>query len=146
MLRDLLEKEQEFVSDLRGLLNQYLQPLHHADMWVGFVLNFISWYLTCTTDRKQDILKSGTHHQKDNLSRIALTEWILRFCPFRHCLLSCAKTRRNRLDLTGTGEETSIIGWRLDLWYTCESVKFVLFCRKIKNKKICWVAPTGWFF
>ena len=32
VLRDLLEKEQEFVSDLRGLLNQYLQPLHHADM------------------------------------------------------------------------------------------------------------------
>jgi len=32
VLRDLLEKEQEFVSDLRGLLNQYLQPLHHADI------------------------------------------------------------------------------------------------------------------
>ena len=32
VLRDLLEKEQEFVSDLRSLLNQYLQPLHHADM------------------------------------------------------------------------------------------------------------------
>ena len=32
VLRDLLEKEQEFVSDLRTLLNQYLQPLHHADM------------------------------------------------------------------------------------------------------------------
>lgn len=32
VLRDLLEKEQEYVSDLRGLLNQYLQPLHHADM------------------------------------------------------------------------------------------------------------------
>ena len=36
VLRDLLEKEQEFVSDLRGLFNQYLQPLHHADMWVWF--------------------------------------------------------------------------------------------------------------
>ena len=32
VISDLLEKEQEFVSDLRGLLNQYLQPLHHADM------------------------------------------------------------------------------------------------------------------
>jgi len=32
VLRDLLEKEQEFVSDLRSLLNQYLQPLHHADI------------------------------------------------------------------------------------------------------------------
>ena len=32
VLRDLLEKEQEFVSDLRSLLNQFLQPLHHADM------------------------------------------------------------------------------------------------------------------
>jgi len=32
VLRDLLEKEQEFVTDLRGLLNQYLQPLHHADI------------------------------------------------------------------------------------------------------------------
>jgi hypothetical protein len=34
VLRDLLEKEQEFVQDLRGLLNQYLQPLRHADMSV----------------------------------------------------------------------------------------------------------------
>ena len=32
VIRDLLEKEQEFVSDLRSLLNQFLQPLHHADM------------------------------------------------------------------------------------------------------------------
>jgi len=32
VLRDLLEKEQEFVSDLRSLLNQFLQPLHHADI------------------------------------------------------------------------------------------------------------------
>jgi len=32
VIRDLLEKEQEFVSDLRSLLNQYLQPLHHADI------------------------------------------------------------------------------------------------------------------
>ena len=38
----------------------------------------------------------------------------LHFWPFRHCLSSCVKTHRNRLDLTGTGEETSIIGWRLD--------------------------------
>jgi len=32
VIRDLLEKEQEFVSDLRSLLNQFLQPLHHADI------------------------------------------------------------------------------------------------------------------
>ena len=32
VIRDLLEKEQEFVSDLRSLFNEFLQPLHHADM------------------------------------------------------------------------------------------------------------------
>ena len=32
VISDLLEKEQEFVSELRVLFNQYLQPLHHADM------------------------------------------------------------------------------------------------------------------
>ena len=32
VISDLLEKEQEFVSELRVLHNQYLQPLHHADM------------------------------------------------------------------------------------------------------------------
>lgn len=32
VISDLLEKEQEFVSELRVLYNQYLQPLHHADM------------------------------------------------------------------------------------------------------------------
>lgn len=32
VIRDLLEKEQEFVSDLRTLLNQFLQPLRHADI------------------------------------------------------------------------------------------------------------------
>lgn len=32
VIRDLLEKEQEFVSDLRSLLNQFLQPLRHADI------------------------------------------------------------------------------------------------------------------
>lgn len=32
VIRDLLEKEQEFVSDLRSLFNEFLQPLHHADI------------------------------------------------------------------------------------------------------------------
>ena len=32
VISDLLEKEQEFVSELRVLYNNYLQPLHHADM------------------------------------------------------------------------------------------------------------------
>jgi len=32
VISDLLEKEQEFVSELRVLFNQYLQPLHHADI------------------------------------------------------------------------------------------------------------------
>jgi len=32
VISDLLEKEQEFVSELRVLYNQYLQPLHHADI------------------------------------------------------------------------------------------------------------------
>ena len=32
VISDMLEKEQEFVSELRVLHNQYLQPLHHADM------------------------------------------------------------------------------------------------------------------
>ena len=32
VISDLLEKEQEFVSELRVLFNQYLQPLHHTDM------------------------------------------------------------------------------------------------------------------
>jgi len=32
VIGDLLEKEQEFVSELRVLHNQYLQPLHHADI------------------------------------------------------------------------------------------------------------------
>ena len=36
VISDLLEKEQEFVSELRVLHNQYLQPLHHADMYVVF--------------------------------------------------------------------------------------------------------------
>ena len=32
VISDMLEKEQEFVSELRVLHDQYLQPLHHADM------------------------------------------------------------------------------------------------------------------
>ena len=32
VISDMLEKEQEFVSELRALHNQHLQPLRHADM------------------------------------------------------------------------------------------------------------------
>jgi len=71
VISDLLEKEQEFVSDLRGLLNQYLQPLHHADILtdaeysqlVGNIEELIEAHQRLNSSL-EDVRRSQPRHQR----------------------------------------------------------------------------------
>jgi len=71
VISDLLEKEQEFVSDLRGLLNQYLQPLHHADIvtdaeysqLVGNIEDLIEAHQRLNSSL-EDVRRSQPRHQR----------------------------------------------------------------------------------
>jgi len=71
VISDLLEKEQEFVSELRVLYNNYLQPLHHADIvseteykqLVGNIEELIESHQRLNSGL-EDVRRCGPRHQR----------------------------------------------------------------------------------